>query len=205
MKFVKTLIAVAVTACAVNANAGLSFSQMSAVGYSGGPLIGLVAITSPVTINTTGSVAGVRLTPSPLTQTDPYTVISANGAGNGKAKLTFANAVSSFSFLWGSPDNYNFLEIMGSDSALPYLFNGTQLGVLGGFTSNGNNANTRVFTITGNEGTMINSITFRSEGIAFEIASNLAPIPEPETYALMLAGLGAVGFMARRRRVQASV
>ena len=28
----------------------------------------------------------------------------------------------------------------------------------------------------------------------------VAPIPEPETYALMLAGLGALGFVARRRR-----
>jgi hypothetical protein len=27
------------------------------------------------------------------------------------------------------------------------------------------------------------------------------PIPEPETYALMLAGLAVVGFIARRRRV----
>ena len=31
----------------------------------------------------------------------------------------------------------------------------------------------------------------------------LAPIPEPETYAMMLAGLGLMGFVARRRKRQA--
>lgn len=34
----------------------------------------------------------------------------------------------------------------------------------------------------------------------YSVDFTAAPIPEPETYALMLAGLGAVGFMARRRR-----
>lgn len=33
-----------------------------------------------------------------------------------------------------------------------------------------------------------------------EIRGFLQPVPEPQTYALMLAGLGAVGWVARRRR-----
>ena len=33
-----------------------------------------------------------------------------------------------------------------------------------------------------------------------EIRGNISPIPEPETYALMLAGLGALSLVARKRR-----
>jgi hypothetical protein len=29
---------------------------------------------------------------------------------------------------------------------------------------------------------------------------SLAPVPEPETYAMLLAGLGLLGFTARRRK-----
>lgn len=58
-------------------------------------------------------------------------------------------------------------------------------------------------TITSNSGiTAIGSCTMATCGIdqlkQIQI-SGLAPVPEPETYAMLLAGLGLVGFAARRR------
>jgi hypothetical protein len=37
-------------------------------------------------------------------------------------------------------------------------------------------------------------------GASYGITSVTAPIPEPETYAMLLAGLGLMGFVARRRQ-----
>jgi hypothetical protein len=34
------------------------------------------------------------------------------------------------------------------------------------------------------------------------VITNATIIPEPEAYGLMLAGLGLVGFMARRKRIE---
>lgn len=39
-----------------------------------------------------------------------------------------------------------------------------------------------------------------SKGGAYALTSTVTPVPEPETYALFLAGLGAIGFLTARRR-----
>jgi hypothetical protein len=60
------------------------------------------------------------------------------------------------------------------------------------------------FYLTGRSTTAINeqfensaAFTFSSNGI---LNYSTAPVPEPETYGMLLAGLGVIGFVARRRR-----
>lgn len=47
-------------------------------------------------------------------------------------------------------------------------------------------------------------LNFKStDATRFSGSINIAAVPEPETYAMLLAGLGLIGFTARRRKTQA--
>jgi len=119
--------------------------------------------------------------------------------GGGSATINFGPNIGAFQFDWGSIDSYNRLTIESSAGSLvvvpgsnfPNLANGNQ--VLPG--TNG------LFTVSGSSGERFTSITLTSSSNSFEI-DNLAvsAIPEPATWAMLIAGFGMVGFAARRRR-----
>lgn len=81
-------------------------------------------------------------------------------------------------------------------------------GTTGQFALDDNGQN--FFTLTGLTGNSLTVTTFNSQGQEADIIADVKQIrlgvvgviPEPETYALMMAGLAAVGFISRRRRKQ---
>lgn len=57
--------------------------------------------------------------------------------------------------------------------------------------------------LLGDDGNGLTAKVYLSDAGAYhlQLAVAVAPVPEPETYAMLLAGLGLVGFMARRRKL----
>jgi hypothetical protein len=122
--------------------------------------------------------------------TGQYTSIS----GGNQATYTPGGLFNQVSFVWGSPDTYNTLQIIlsgpggSTESIIPSTTNGLlpPAGSLAKFVI--------ISAIT------FDTITFKSGTNAFEFANlTLTPVPLPAAGLLLLAGLGGVGLLSRRR------
>lgn len=158
-----------------------------------------LSITGPVVIHGPTSDS----TGAPPANSNPGGTSYLSVLGGGSATYTFAAPVTGLQFDWGSVDTYNTLTLTGSfgtfvvtpgttpNPSFPST-NGDQ-----GFSGSG------VFTALGN-GDTFTSVTFASSQNSFEV-DNLAisAVPEPASWAMMLAGFGMLGMGLRRRAKQA--
>lgn len=130
--------------------------------------------------------------------------------------ISLGSLASYFGYYGGSPDSYNSLEFWNGATEVA-SFTGTQLAAAADTRANGNQrfgaywnftaANSdewfdtvkMISTLPAFE-TDNHAVLFAVEELPLQTFSVLSPVPEPQTYAMMLAGLGLMGFMAHRRR-----
>ena len=166
-----------------------------AVGFSGSALavttnLGAVVVGTPTTFS--GSSA-------PGSFTDLFTfTLPANG-GSGYSVANFAlpffglNTTLSSLTLYSNPDGI--------------LSNGDDLQVAVNSTGGGSIALTYGASVVGPYYLKVSGIATGTAGGLYNGAISVAavppaPVPEPESYALMLAGIGAIGLVVVRRRQQ---
>jgi hypothetical protein len=145
--------------------------------------------------NNTSLISGIAA--RPVGAIDNYLSVGNSGTSSGPSSLTFSQGLSYFGFLWGSPDAYNTVTFWNGS---------TQLGSFDGSAvltpPNGDQSFSSFFNVSATGGDLITKVTFASNGMAFETDNHafVTAVPEAETYAMMLAGLGLMGAVVRRRK-----
>lgn len=172
---------------------GAVCTPVQAVGASTANLVGLTYTDSTFNVDTAGGFAGLGGTPG-IPNLDNLGSFTLTGS-------PFAYTGQSFAILvtFSAPAGTNPGSILYRDSLIGTVGTTNNGGVRVDFD---NTPKTFTFDGGGSFTFNINDVSI-AVGRTASVTGDLAvtsPIPEPETYALFMAGLAAVGFMSRRRK-----
>jgi hypothetical protein len=127
-------------------------------------------------------------------------------SGNPSDTAVQIEALDELGFAWDGSTVFNLQSGLGGATTINFatpLVGLTYIGVhYGGGTGSPtpNGGDTTVFySLDAGDGISSLMLAYGSSSDV-KVYSTTPAVPEPETYALMLAGLGVVGFMARRRK-----
>lgn len=159
------------------------FDGLQAAGYG-------VSFVGPAGVydGSDGLISGVAA-PPPGTTTNYASVL-----GGGKIVLTTPQ-ISRLSFYMGSPDAYNQVRFNYAGGGFDIL-DGT---ALAGGAFNGDQSVGRRMSYDFN-GQKVTSVEFTSTGNSFEFDNLASAVPEPATWAMLIAGFMGVGAVLRRHR-----
>jgi len=159
-----------------------------------------------------GTVRGVHT--APAMDSTRYGYVSSANADPVATLLT--PALTSISFYWGTMDSHNWLWVLGADLQPIHFIHLTTIPFdRQNFAAGGSGRNRRL-NIVADAGETIHGLRFWGRGVAFEFddfAATLAAgdnptgsaVPEPASWAMLIAGFGLVGAVARRRGRQMHV
>jgi hypothetical protein len=135
----------------------------------------------------------------PAGATGNFWSVGTSAGQTGPGAVALSTPVMYYGFLWGSSDEYNKVTFSVFDGSTTNEYELTGLNVPSG---TGVQSISRYLNVFAGSGETITGVTFASTGNAFETdnhAYSVTAVPEVETYAMMLAGLGLMGTIARRR------
>ena len=172
--------------------------------FEGGGANGGAPVTGGSVVNTGNSI-GAQPWPFASPANHYWTVgpVGASNTGPAILNLTSFAGIASLSFIWGSVDTYNTLDVLASDMTT-VLASYTGLDVAPPANGNQTSPNTNplvTLTFSGTDQGNIGGLRLTSTTQAFE-TDNFAvtAVPEPGTWAMMLLGFGMIGFSLRKRK-----
>jgi len=181
---------------------GMPFGFQTVVTFDTLSAAGIVNITSGAVVTAAGNISGQRAAPAGTPAGGVYQSVGTGGSSSFDfAGLLGAASLTGFSVYWGSVDTHNNLDFFNRAGGLVSSISGGNLPRFDGNQMLG--ATNRRLTWALNEADDVTRIVFRGGGNAFEydtLGITTGAVPEPSTWAMLIAGFGLVGAVVRRRR-----